>query len=244
MRLPLKFLPRISQLVADVIGGVILLGFGLVFFSQYASPSDLERYHGFGEWLHANPLDLPFLLSSVALLLLGLGWLAVTVMNLVSGSPFNYLIVDRAGITYRNFWRENHYPWKSLGPVQSLKLSSWQGRSSQRRHWIAADASGAETVGVGPFWANPTDTLRIPASVYLGGGFLIGTLDLATDDAAGWLEELRQLARNGHLEAEDIPPPPANFRTPIAIGSGADIAPAPMPRDGKAKSGGAPTVER
>ena len=218
MHLPLKFLPRMSQLIADVIGGMIMLGFGISFFSDYASPVDFERYHGFFAWLRANPLDLPFMLGSIALLLFGLGWFTVAVINLVSNSPFNHLIVDRDGIIYRNFWRENRYLWKALGPIQPQRLSAWQGRSSQRRDWVVADASGAAKVyGSAPFWSNATDTLRIPANVYLGGGLLIGTLDLATNDAAGWLEELRQRARDGHLETADIPPPPSAFRTPIEI---------------------------
>lgn len=218
MHLPLKFLPRMSQLIADVAGSGILLAFGIAFFSQYASPGDLDRYDGFTDWLRANPVDLPFLLVSIALLLFGLAWLAVAAINLVSGSPFNYLIVDRDGITYRNFWRENRYAWQDLGPIQPVRLSAWQGRSSQRRHWIVSDGFGSATIhSAGWFWSNPDDTLRIPAAVYLGGGMLIGSLDLATSDAAGWLEELRVMAREGHLDTADLPEPPSVFREPVAI---------------------------
>jgi hypothetical protein len=218
MRLPLKFLPRKSQLILDVIGSLILLGFGGDFFSQYAAPSNFARYDGFRDWLRANPLDFPFMLCSIALLLIGLAWFTVAIINLASNSPFNYLIVDRVGITYRNFWRENRYAWKNLGPIEALLLSAWQGRSSQRRHWIVADATDAEfTGGFGPFWSNPPDTLRIPASVYLGGGMLIGTLDLATNDAAAWLEEVRRLARDGKLDGDELPPPPSCFRAPIEV---------------------------
>jgi len=218
MRLPLKFLPRMSQLIADAVGAAIMLGFGVDFFSDYASPANFARYSGFFAWFRANPLDLPFMLGSIALLLFGLGWLAVAVINLVSNAPFNYLIVDRTGITYRNFWRENRYAWTNLGPIQPLRITAWQGRSSQRRDWIVADAAGAEKIyGAAPFWSNAADTLRIPARVYLGGGVLIGTLELAASDAAGWLEALRQRAREGQLDAADIPPPPAAFRAPIAL---------------------------
>jgi len=218
MRLPLKFLPRKNQLIADVVGSVILLGFGVDFFGQYAAPANFAPYSGFLEWLRANPLDLPFMLVSIVLLLLALAWFTVAVINVVSKSPFNYLVVDRTGVTYRNFWRENRYGWKELGPIQALKLSSWQGRSSQRRHWIVADALGDDTpFGFGPFWSNPTHTLRIPAAVYLRGGGLFGSLDPATGDAAGWLEALRQLARIDRLATDDLPPAPACFRTPVEI---------------------------
>jgi hypothetical protein len=221
MRLPLKFLPRMSQLIADVVGGAIMLGFGLAFFSDYAAPADIDRYNGFLGWLRVNWADLPFMLASILLLLFGLAWLTVAVINLASNSPFNHLIVDRTGITYRNFWRENRYPWANLGLIQPLRFSAWQGRSSQRRNWIVADASGEDKVyGSAPFWSNPTDTLRIPANVYLGGGLMIGTLELATSDAARWLEELRQRARDGGLDT-DIPPPPGAFRAPIEIDAAA-----------------------
>lgn len=243
MRLPLKFLPRMSQLVADVVGAGVMLGIGLEFFSNYAAPSDFARQGGFTAWLHADALQIPFLLGSIVLLLLGLAWFTVAVINLVSGSPFNYLVVDRFGITYRNFWRENRYSWKDLGPVRALNVSSWQGRSSQRRHWIIADTLGTEAGGGhGPFWFNPEGTLRIPAAVYLGGGILIGTLDLATNDAAGWLEELRQLARTDRLDPEDVSPPPSAFRAPVAVDTAAsDAHAAPPERPGRGRN---PTIER
>lgn len=238
MRLPLKFLPRMGQLVGDVIGSAMILGIGVLFFSDYASPSDFDRYGGLGPWLRANPLQVPFLLASIALLLFGLAWVTVAVINLVSGSPFNYLIVDRQGVTYRNFWRENRYSWKDLGRVQALNLSSWQGRSSQRRHWIIADTLGTEAGGGNrPFWSNPEGTLRIPAALYLGGGMLIGSLDLSTNDAAGWLEELRQLARNDRLDGE-IPAPPSAFRPPVGIDTGTADGQAAPPKTAR------PTIER
>ena len=54
MRLPLKFLPRMGQLVGDVIGSAMILGIGVLFFSDYASPSDFDRYGGLGPWLRAK----------------------------------------------------------------------------------------------------------------------------------------------------------------------------------------------
>jgi hypothetical protein len=217
MRLPLKFLPKVSQRVADLVGGAILFAFGVDFFSDYASPSEFQRYDGFGDWLSHNVAQVPFLICSIVLLLGGLGLVTVAILNLAMGSPFNYLIVDETGITYRNFWRENRYAWRELGPIQPLHLTAWQGRSSQRRDWIVADTINGGSGGIGPFWSNPVDTLRIPSAVYLSGGLLIGSLDLVTNDAAAWLEALRNLARDGHLDAVDIPPPPSAFHSPIEI---------------------------
>ena len=227
MHLPLKFLPQRSELILEMIGGVMIIGVGVDFFGDNAAPSDLARYSGFGDWLSNNVAQIPFLLGSIAVLLFGLAWFTVAALNYFSGSPFNYLIVDRVGITYRNFWRENRYSWKELGPIQAVRLTAWRGRSSQRRHWITADTLGAEGGGSGAFWSNPVGTLRIPSAVYLSGGlisgllgggpFLSGTLVLSTNDAASWLEELRQLARNDHLEDEELPAPPSCFRAPISI---------------------------
>src|SRR3569623_431855 len=153
MRLPLKFMPQRSHLILEMIGGVMISGVGLDFFSDYAAPSDFARFTGVGDWLSHNIAQVPFLLCSVAVMLFGLAWFTVAALNYFSGSPFNYLIVDRQGITYRNFWRENRYAWKDLGPSQALNLTAWQGRSSQRRHWIAADTIGGESGGIGAFWS-------------------------------------------------------------------------------------------
>src|SRR5262249_28628214 len=153
-------------------------------------------------WLHSSPIMIPFLLGSVLLFLTGLGWFTVALLNLFGGSPFNYFIVDAQGLTYRNFMGEQRYSWKDLGPVQAHKISAWQGRGSQRRYWIQADTLGTEQGGGSTDfdWPSTTGSLRIPAATYLGSGFMVGGLALSTDEAAGWLEELRQLVRIGHLE--------------------------------------------
>lgn len=217
MRLPLKFKPRKSQLIADLAGAAVMFIVGLAFFSNYASPGDLGHYPSFVDWLRANAIQVPFMLGSIGLLLFGLAWLVVAAINLFGDSPFNYLLLDRQGLTHRNFWGESRYSWKDLGRIEPLRISAWQSKSSQRRNWIVAETLGTEGGGGSmAFWSN-SGRLRIPASAYVGGGMLIGTLELATADAAGWLEELRQMARADRLIDEDIPPLPDCFTPPIEV---------------------------
>jgi hypothetical protein len=248
MRLPLKFLPRQGALIGEVVGAGIMVVIALDFLGQYASPADLHRYKSIGDWLHSSPILIPFLLGSFALFLTGLGWCTIALLNLLGGSPFNYFIVDRHGITYRNLMGEQRYSWKDLGPIQSHKVSIWQGRGSQRRLWIQADTLGTEAGGGSSTYDLPSSTgsLRIPSTVYLGSNWLVGSLALSTDTAAGWLEELRQLVRIGRLEPDDIPDPPECFRTPIEIvydDQPEDSAPDPVAAH-LAKRSGDPTIER
>jgi len=226
MRLPLKFRPRISQLIIEVIGAVILTVMGAYYIYNFASPEDLRQYPNLFAWARSSAVKLPFLLIAVVFFLSSLGLLTVAVINLFGGSPFNYIVVDKHGISYRNFWGEKRFSWKDLGPIQSLQFSIWRARGQQLRFWIAADTLGTAEAG-GRLdlwrWGGPSGpNLRIPAATYLGGGWLVGSLALAVDSAASWLEELRVEARADRLDTAEISDPPYNFRTPVELAPGAD----------------------
>jgi len=223
MHLPLKFLPRVSQQVAELIGGGVLIGMGIVFLMNYLPDSSPAPNESFGAWLAAHRGLFPFLALSTGIILGGLYWLTVAVINIAGGSPFAYIVVDRFGITHRSFWSERRYAWKNLGPVSAYHAPVWQARRGQRRYWIIADTVGdAEDAGGGGilsslFFGRPIASLRIPAATYVANGFLSTSLGLAAGDAAGWLETLRQIARNDLLDREAIPPLPDCFRQPIAL---------------------------
>lgn len=226
MRLPLKFRPRISQLIVEVLGATILTVLGAYYIYNFAPPEELRLYPNFFAWMRSSPFKLPFLLIAVIFFLSALGLLTVALINLLGGSPFNYLVVDRQGIGYRNFWGEKRFSWKDLGPIQSLQFSIWRARGQQLRFWIAADTLGSAEAG-GRFdlwrWGGPSGpNLRVPAATYLGGGWLVGSLALAVDSAASWLEELRLEARIDRLDPNNIPQPPHNFRAPVELEPGAD----------------------
>ncbi|HVM85888.1 MAG TPA: hypothetical protein VMW18_18485 [Candidatus Binatia bacterium] len=213
MRLPLKFLPRRSNQIAEVVGSLIVIGFSLVMLNNYLPQSAATNEVGsFGAWLHGDARGLPFLGLSILLFLAALGWLTVALINLFSGSPFRYFIVDRQGISHRTFWHDRRYSWRDLDPIQSYVRPFWRSRGNEQRYWIVE--------GLPPYRAGAG--LRIRATDYLGSGWLSGTMALSTDEAANWLESLRQLARQDRLEPDDIPPPPEAFRAPIELERGVD----------------------
>jgi hypothetical protein len=121
-----------------------------------------------------------------------------------------------------------------------------RARGNQLRHWIAADTVAGAGGGDMWLWTGLAGAnLRIPAATFVGSGWLIGSIALATDDAAGWLEELRQLARLDRLGPEDIPPPPAAFRAPLEVEYGdEDFAPPPAPGEAAPVRDTTPTIER
>jgi hypothetical protein len=225
MRLPLKFRPRLSQLIMEVAGAAVMTGIGGYYLYNFAPPAELHQYPNFFAWVKSAPLKLPFLLMATVFFLSALAWLTVALINLLGGSPFNYIVVDRQGISYRNFWGDKRFSWKDLGPIRPLQFSVWRARGQQLRFWITADTLGAEEARRSFDWwrwgGSSGVNLRIPAATYLSGGWLVGSLALATDSAAGWLEELRQAAKIDRLEAE-ISDPPYNFRSPIELEPGAD----------------------
>ena len=210
MRLPLKFLPWPSQQIAEVAAAVFITLFSLALVINYL-PDQPAAGQGFDAWFAVNRLMLLFLAITVALFLAGLGWIAVTVINLTSGSPFKYLVVDRFGITHRVFLSEKRYSWKDLETIKAHRVSLWRARSNEQRYWI-----------VESHYSNPGG-MKISAGDFVGSGWLFGNIALATEDTANWLESLRLLARADRLEPDDIPPPPSALRAPIEIDYAATV---------------------
>lgn len=207
MRLPVKVLPKQSQHIGNAVGAGIIIVMGLAFMAAYLPDRVAGENLTFGEWIGASGPRLPFLLVAVAVMLFGLAALAVALVNLLSGSPFSHLIVDRFGIQVRTFFRETRYSWKELGPIRPMRLSMVRAYGLDRRFWIVSDTFSGEA-------RNDTRrplssfTLKIPVASYLGSSWLGGNIDSAMDAMASWLESLRKLARDEALNPDDVPDAP------------------------------------
>jgi hypothetical protein len=211
MQLPVKILPRMGQQIGFILG--------MSFTLATSCMLGLSILHGqFLAGHHPGRIGWFLIGAACILFLFSLAGLTVGVINLFGGSPFEHLVIDRQGITRQTVFGARRFSWKDLGPFHSYRTSMFRPRGSELKWWIIADTHGAIEGGATGLWplSGPA-SLRIPAMTYLWQGFLVGSLALVTEEAAGWLEQLRQLARFDHFEAEDIPEPPDAFRTPIAL---------------------------
>lgn len=207
MQLPVKFLPRQSQHIGNAVGAGIIIVMGLAFMSSYLPDRAATENLTFGEWIGASGVSLPFLLIACAVMLFGLAALTIALVNLLSGSPFNYLLVDRFGIRTRTFFGETQFSWKELGPIRPMRLSILRAYGLDRRFWIVSDTfSGEGRIDARRPLA--TFNLRIPVASYLGSSWLGGDIGPAMDATAAWLESLRKLAREEALNPDDVPDAP------------------------------------
>lgn len=215
MKLPAKFLPKQSQHVGNVVGAVIIIVMGLAFMTSYLPDRTLPEHANlsFGEWVGLSGIRLPFLLITVVVLLFGLVALTVALINLLSGSPFAYFIVDRFGIQTRTFFSETRFSWKDLGPIRPLRRSVLQAFGLDRRFWIVSDTFSGEGRN-DTRRALSSFSLRIPVASYLGSSWVGGNIGPSMDATAAWLESLRKLAREESLNADDAP------EAPEALGPG------------------------
>jgi hypothetical protein len=216
MRLPVKFLPRQSQHIGNAVGAVVIIIFGLAFMSNYLPDGTAAGNLTFGEWLSASGVRLPFLVLASLVPLFGLTALTVALVNLLSGSPFHHMIVDRFGIRSRTFFGEKHFSWKELGPIRPLRLSALRAFGLDRRFWIISDTFSGEARND---TRRPLSTfnLRIPVASYLGSSWLGGDVEPAMNATAAWLDSLRKLAREEALTSDDAPD------APDALGQGLPI---------------------
>ena len=252
MKLPVKFLPKQSQHLGNVVGAVIIILMGLAFMTSYlpdrADPEAAKLT--FGEWLGLSGVRLPFLLITIVVLLFGLVALTVALVNLLGGSPFAYFIVDRFGIQTRTFFSETRYSWKDLGPIRPLRRTALQAFGLDRRFWIVSDTFSGEGRKDGRRTLSSFN-LKLPVASYLGSSWLGGNIGSSMDATAAWLESLRKLAREESLNPDNAPD------APEALGSGqplekpaaetAAAAPAsdlPAMADRKFGRRDGPTIER
>ncbi|WP_395018216.1 hypothetical protein [Dongia sp.] len=208
MKLPVKFVPKQSQHLGNVIGAVIMILFGLVFMTSYLPDrTAAENINmSFGEWLGLTGVRLPFLLITVAMLLFGLVALALSLLNMTGGSPHSHFIVDRFGIQVRGFFGETRLSWKDLGPIRPFRRTALQAMGLDRRFWIVSDTFSGEG-RVDTRRAFSSFTLRIPVTAYVGSSWL-GNVAPAMESAAAWLETLRKLAREDALDPDNAPDAP------------------------------------
>jgi len=219
----------------------------------YLPQNPVEKGQSFGQWLTGNGALLPFLLPTFAMFLFGLGALAITLIDLLSGSPFNHLIVDRFGIRTRSFFGEKQASWKELGPIRILHLSPLRAFGNSRRLWIVSDTFSGETRND---MRRPLKTynFRFPASAYLGNSWFGSGVEPAAEATVAWLEALRRLARDEQLDPENVPDAPEALGPGVADGKPADPPPAaakpaadpdlPTMEDRKFGRRDQPTVER
>jgi len=209
MQLPVKYVPKQSQHIGNVVGAVIIILFGLVFMSSYLPDRAAveSAKMSFGEWLGLTGVRLPFLLVTIAVLLFGLVALAVSLINMLGGSPYSYFIVDRFGIQLRTFFGEARLSWKDLGPIRPLRRTVLQAFSLDRRFWIVSDTFSGE-IRTDTRRALSSFTLRIPVASYLGSSWLGGNIAPAMEATAAWLESLRKLAREDSLNPANAPDAP------------------------------------
>jgi hypothetical protein len=246
MRLPVKYIPQQSQRAASVVGALIFAVFGFAMLNSYLPIRAPAKGESFMQWLASDQTEFPLLLLAMAILLSGLAVLSITLIDLLSGSPFHFLIVDRFGIRLHGLFGEKSLSWKDLGPIRPFRLGPLKG---SRRYWIVSDTfSGEDRNDVRRQLSS--FTLRIPATPYLGRGWFSGGVAESMETAAAWLEALRKLAREEALDPENAP------QAPPAFGPGLPVAPpsvatkaAPEPdlpamADRKFGRRDGPTVER
>jgi hypothetical protein len=208
MQLPVKFAPKQSHHLGNVVGAVVIILMGLAFMMSYLPDRTVAENANltFGEWLGFSGVRLPFLLITIAVLLFGLVALTISLINMLSGSPYNHFIVDRFGIQTRTLFSENRYSWKDLGPIRPLRRSVLQAFSLDRRFWIVSDTFSGEGRN-DTRRAISSFTLRIPVASYLGSSWM-GNIAPAMDATAAWLESLRKLAREENLKSDTAPDAP------------------------------------
>jgi hypothetical protein len=209
MQLPVKFVPKQNHHLSNVVGAVVIILMALAFMMSYLPDRAAAENANltFGEWLGFSGVRLPFLLVTIAVLLFGLVALTVSLINMLSGSPYSHFIVDRFGIQSRTFFSENRYSWKDLGPIRPLRRSVLQAFSLDRRFWIVSDTFSGEGRN-DTRRALSSFTLRIPVASYLGSSWFGGNIVPAMEATAAWLESLRRLAREDNLGSGEVPDAP------------------------------------
>lgn len=245
MRLPIRLVPRKGHQVGLLLFYVVFAGFSILWTASAAEVVDLDGFTIRWPPLHDLSSNL-FPLVGLPFIAVGIGGIFVSLLKMRPNSPNFHLQVHREGLVVKSLFKLRRYEWATLPPFETLRVE----RRTKNGKRISFYTVATETIAPAPDAprnvARQREIIRVLADEY---GAKNGEAD--ADALTGWFNELRALARDGRLDANETVNVPEGFRdTAISVRAGAmprgplTGRSAPVIQSESARTQRSPTVER
>ncbi len=225
--LPIRLLPRKGQQLGLIAFFGFFFGFSLFWMAGASGILDLDdgtiNIPPPGGWAEGT-----FGLFGLPFTIVGICGMAGALLRMLPNSPYYHLEISADGLLVRSLFKQMRHAWRDLPAFETLEHKR-RTKNGTRISWYTVAMENAPLApGMERGASHQREVIRIDADGY---GAKNGEQDAA--DLAAWLNQLRDLARDKQLSANETVQVPEGF-------AGNAITAAPLGR----QAGHTPTVLR
>lgn len=210
-RLPIRLVPRKGQQIGMLLFFTFFGGFAVFWMAGAAGILDMDNMtiswpQQSGDWIgNLFPLfGLPFLA-------VGLGGVVTSLLKMRPNSPNFHLQIHGDGLVIKSLFKLRRYEWSKLPPFETVRVERRTKNGKRISYYTVATENAPAHSARGS--TDQREVVRILADEY---GAKNGKDD--ADGLTAWLNELRDLARDGRLNANEAVNVPEAFRaTAISV---------------------------
>src|SRR5262245_53174954 len=215
-KLPIRLVPRKGQQIGMLCFFTFFGGFAVFWMAGAAGILDMDNMtlnwshpsEWRGEWYeHLFPLfGLPFLA-------IGVGGIVVSLLKMRPNSPNFHLQIHSEGLIIKSLFKQRRFEWSKLPPFETLRVERSTKNGKKISHYTVATENTAAPSDAPRGASYSREVIRILADEY---GAKNGQDD--ADALTAWFNQLRDLARDGRLGANEVVNVPEPFQeTAISV---------------------------
>ncbi len=219
-KLPIRLVPRKGQQIGMLIFFIFFGGFAIFWMAGAAGILDMDNMTinwsqpdawadaWGGDWLgNLFPLfGLPFLG-------VGLGGIVVSLLKMRRNSPNFHLQIHGEGLVIKSLFKLRRYDWSKLPPFETIKVERNTKNGKRITHYTVASENTPSLPDAPRSDSYAREVLRVLADEY---GAKNGKDD--ADALTAWFNQLRDMARDGRLGANEVINVPEPFQaTAISV---------------------------
>jgi hypothetical protein len=211
-KLPIRLVPRKGQQIGMLLFFTFFGGFAIFWMAGAAGILDMDSmtisWPQSGEW--ASSL---FPLFGLPFLAVGLGGIAVSLMKMRPNSPNFHLQIHGEGLAIKSLFKLRRYDWSALPPFETIKVERRTKNGKRISYYTVATETLAAPADAPRGSTHQREVVRILADEY---GAKNGKDD--ADALTAWFNQLRDMARDGRLGANELVSVPEPFQaTAISV---------------------------
>jgi len=211
-KLPIRLVPRKGQQVGMLLFFIFFGGFAIFWMAGAAGILDMDNmtisWPQSGDWIgNLFPLfGLPFLA-------VGLGGIVVSLMKMRPNSPNFHLQIHGEGLVVKSLFKLRRYDWSKLPPFETIKVERRTKNGKSISFYTVATENVPSLPDAPGSASHAREVLRVLADEY---GAKNGKDD--ADALTAWFNQLRDMARDGRLSANEVVNVPEPFQeTAISV---------------------------
>lgn len=211
-KLPVRLVPRKGQQIGMLIFSMVFGGFAIFWMAGAAGILDMNNmtisWPQSGDWIgNLFPLfGLPFLA-------IGLSGIVVSLMKMRPNSPNFHLQVHSDGLVIKSLFKLRRYEWAKLPPFETIKVERRTKNGKSISYYTVATEDVPAPANAPRGSTHQREVLRVLADEY---GAKNGKDD--ADALTAWFNQLRDMARDGRLGANEVINVPEPFQaTAISV---------------------------